>query len=97
MKTFCLTTMIAVFLLFCTNEMQAQNTQNTQRERGAVVYDLPRMNDVIIKKDIPYQDIAGSTLKMDIYYPPDFDFQRKIPAIIIVWGSPDVAWKEVTW
>ena len=51
--------------------------------------------DVIVKKDIPYQDIAGSTLKMDIYYPPDFDFQRKIPAVIIVLGYPDVAGKKL--
>ena len=87
--------MIAGFLIFFTNGMQAQSTQNTQRERGAVVFDLPRMNDVIIKKDIPYQDIAGSTLKMDIYYPPDFDFQRKIPAVIIVLGYPDLAGKKL--
>jgi hypothetical protein len=49
--------------------MQAQ-ISNKPRKRGAVVYDLPRMDDVIIKKDIPYQNIAGSTLKMDIYYLP---------------------------
>jgi len=91
MKKYCLTTTIIVILLLFTNGMQAQNTQTKQREQGAVVYDLPRMDDVIIKKDIPYQEIAGSTLKMDIYYPSDFDFQRKIPAIIIVVGYPDMA------
>ena len=95
MKTFSLTTMIAVFFLLCTIGIQAQTTQTKQRERGAVVYDLPRMDDVIIKKDIPYQDIAGSTLKMDIYYPPDFDFLRNIPAIIIVLGYPDIAGKKL--
>ena len=42
--------MIAAFLFCCTNGIQAQTT-NKQREQGAVVYDLPRMNDVIIKKD----------------------------------------------
>ncbi|MBN1186685.1 MAG: hypothetical protein JXB49_30690, partial [Bacteroidales bacterium] len=94
MKTFCLTTLIAVFLFFCTNGIQAQ-TADKQREKGAVVYDLPRMTDVIIKKDIPYHDVAVSPLKMDIYYPPDFDFQRKIPAVIIVLGYPDVAGKKL--
>ena len=92
MKPFCLTTMIAVTLLFCSNGMQAQIKQ---RERGSVVYDSPGMDDVIIKKDIPYADIAGLPLKMDIYYPPDFDFQRKIPAVIIVLGYPDVAGKKL--
>jgi len=72
-----------------------QNTQTKQRERGAVVYDLPRVDKVIVKKDIPYQDIAGSTLKMDIYYPPDFNFQSKIPAVIIVWGFSDAAGRKL--
>ena len=95
MKKYCLTTLFVVILLICTNGMQAQNTRTKQREQGAVVFDLPGVNDVIIKKDIPYQDISGPTLKMDIYYPPDFDFQRKIPAIIIVLGYPDLAGKKL--
>ena len=95
MKMKCCTTMIALLLLFCSNEILAQNTQNTQRERGAVVYDLPGMDDIITKKDIPYKEIAGTTLKMDIYYPPDFDFQRKIPAVIMVLGFPDAAGKKL--
>ena len=94
MITLCRTIIVAVLLLYGITGMQAQTT-NKQREQGAVVYDLPRMNDVIVKKDIPYQDIAGSLLKMDIYYPPDFDFQRKIPAVIIVLGYPDVAGKKL--
>lgn len=95
MKKYCVTTQIVIILLLCTNGIQAQNTQSKQREKGAVVYDLPGMNNVVVKKDIPYQDIAGSTLKMDIYYPPDFNFQRKIPAVIIVLGYPDVAGKKL--
>ena len=88
------TIIIAVLLLYGIIGIQAQTT-NKQREQGAVVYDLPKMNEVIVKKDIPYQDIAGSDLKMDIYYPPDFDFQSKIPAVIIVLGYPDVAGQKL--
>ena len=94
MNTLRRTIIIAVLLLYGIIGIRAQTT-NKQREQGAVVYALPRMNDVIVKKDIPYQDIAGSLLKMDIYYPPDFDFQRKIPAVIIVLGYPDVAGKKL--
>ena len=88
------TIIIAVLILCGIIGIQAQTT-NKQREIGAVAYNLSRMDDVIIKKDIPYQDIAGSPLKMDIYYPPDFDFQIKIPAVIIVLGYPDVAGKKL--
>lgn len=69
--------------------------QQKLRERGAVVYELPKMDNVIIKKDIPYQDTDGPNLKMDVYYPPDFDFQRIIPAIIVVLGYPDSSGKKL--
>jgi dienelactone hydrolase len=95
MKKYWLTPLILVILLLCTSGIQAQNTQTKQREQGTVVFDLPRMEDVIIKKDIPYQDNSGSPLKMDVYYPPDFNFQRNIPAIIIVLGYPDIAGKKL--
>ena len=84
MKTFCLTTMIAVTLLFCSNGIQAQTT-NKPKET-VVAYEVAGMNDVIIKKDIPYLKTSDSTLKMDVYYPPKFDFKSKIPAIVFIYG-----------
>jgi len=94
MNTLRISSIIAALLLSGIIGIQAQTT-NKPREKGAVVYDLPRMDDVIIKRDIPYQDIGGSPLKMDIYYPPDFNFKSKIPAVIIVLGYPDVAGKKL--
>jgi len=85
MKTFCLTTMIALTLLFCSNGMQAQNTKSKLKET-VVAYEVAGMNDVIIKKDIPYLKTSDSTLKMDVYYPPKFDFKSKIPAIVFIYG-----------
>lgn len=95
MKKSFITIVIVTCLLLLSNGLQAQNNQSKQRESGAVVFELPRMDDLIIKKAIAFQDIAGSTLKMDIYYPPDFDFQRKIPAVIMVLGYPDMAGKKL--
>lgn len=69
----------------------AQQTQNNSKERRSVAFELAGVNDVIVKKDIPYQD----TLKMDIYYPPKFDFQSKIPAVIFVLGYTDEAGKKL--
>ena len=86
--------MIAVFLLLSTNGIQAQTKQDKPKEQ-VVVYKVPGMDNVIVKKDIPYQDIAGTALKMDIYYPPKFDFKNKIPAVVIVLGYPDVAGKKL--
>ena len=72
-----------------------QNSQNKPREKGAVVFELPGTANVIVKKDITYQSIAGTALNMDIYYPPNFDFKSKIPAIIIVLGYTDIAGKKL--
>lgn len=94
MNTHRISSIITALLLFGIIGIHAQ-TNNKQREQGVVVYDLPRMDDVIIKRDIPYRDLGGSPLKMDIYYPPDFDFQSKIPAVIIVLGYPDAAGKKL--
>lgn len=73
-------------LLFCNHKTPKQEIIPNKQKEPVVAFELPGMDKVIVKKDIPYQNIADSTLKMDIYYPPNFDFQKKIPAIIIVYG-----------
>jgi hypothetical protein len=90
MNKTCLCTLIAVILVFCSNVTLArsaaqQNTQSKPKEL-VVAYEVPGMKDVIVKKDIPYLKSADTSLKMDIYYPPKFDFKSKIPAIVFVFG-----------
>ena len=60
-----------------------------------VAYKVPGMEDVIVKNDIPYLTTPESSLKMDVYYPPKFDFKRKIPAVVIVLGYSDEAGKKL--
>ncbi len=86
---------LSSFMLVAMKTSAQQNTKNKLRENGAVVFELPEMDNVIIKKDIPYHNVSGTPLKMDIYYPPKFDFQRKIPAIIIVLGYTDMAGQKL--
>lgn len=87
--------LLAFLMSFNLKTSAQQKTQNKPREKGAVAYELPGINNVIVKKDITYQSIAGSTLNMDIYYPPKFDFKSKIPAIIIVLGYTDMAGQKL--
>ena len=54
--------------------------------QSVVALKLPGMDNVIVKKDIPYIKTLDSTLKMDVYYPPNFDFKSKIPAVVFVLG-----------
>jgi hypothetical protein len=60
-----------------------------------VAYKVPGMEDVIVKNDIPYLTTPESSLKMDVYYPPKFDFKSKIPAVVIVLGYTDDASKKL--
>lgn len=62
-----------------------QSPQSKQKET-VVAYEIAGMNDVIVRRDIPYLESSDSALKMDVYYPPGFDFKRRIPAIVIVFG-----------
>jgi len=92
MKTFSLLSLI-LFLLLIYNP-KISDSQN-QPKAQVVVLELPGMDKVIVKKDIPYFNISDSTLKMDVYYPPKFDFKSKIPAIIFVLGYTDEAGKKL--
>lgn len=67
-------------------EVSAQQSIQDKPKEIVVAYEVPGMNDVIVKKDIPYLKSSDSALKMDVYYPPNFDFRRKIPAIVFVFG-----------
>jgi len=78
---------LLVFLpLGCYQKTTNQEIPLSKQKEPVVLFELPGMDKVIVKKDIVYQNIADSTLNMDIYYPPNYDFQKKIPAIIIVYG-----------
>jgi len=88
MKTFKKVLLISLMIFimpFSSKSSAQQSTQNKPKE-NVVAYEVTGMNDVIVKKDLPYLKTADSTLKMDIYYPPKFDFKRKIPAIVFVFG-----------
>jgi len=67
-------------------KISAQQSLQNKPNMPVVAYEVEGMNDVIVKKDLPYLKSSDSALKMDIYYPPDFDFRRKIPAVVFVFG-----------
>ncbi len=67
-------------------KVSAQQSFQGKPKEVVVAYEVAGMNDVIVKKDIPYLKSSDSALKMDVYYPPMFDFNSKIPAIVFVFG-----------
>lgn len=75
-----------MFLVPLTIKLSAQQSNQGNPKELVVAYEVAGMNDVIVKKDIPYLKSSDSSLKMDVYYPPDFDFRMKIPAVVFVFG-----------
>lgn len=52
-----------------------------------VVYRLPHMEQVPVRKDITYKTIDGEALKMDVYYPLDMQSHPPRPAVLLVHGG----------
>jgi hypothetical protein len=57
--------------------------------RKQVVYRIPGMDDVPVRRDIVYKTAASGPLLMDVYYPPGAISQTMVPVVPIVLGYPD--------
>jgi hypothetical protein len=91
MKTIKNLILLSAILLFYSIGIFAQD----EPKEMLVLYQIPGMEKAIIKKDITYTKSTDSTLKMDIYYPPNFDFKKKIPAVVFILGYTDSAQKKL--
>ena len=54
-----------------------------------VVYALPGMENVPVRRDLPYREVDGETLTFDLYAPADAAPGEKRPAVVFVSGYPD--------
>jgi acetyl esterase/lipase len=51
-----------------------------------VVYTLPEMDSVLLASELIYYN----DLKLDIYYPPTYNFDAKLPIVILAHGYQDI-------
>ena len=92
-RIFILSLSILLLTMGCSQQKQdtPANTPAGQNTETAVVYKVPGMEEVIIKKGIEYFAEQGISLTVDMYYPPGFDFGSNLPAVLVVYGfSNDV-------
>ena len=62
-----------------------------------VVYQVPGMDRVAVKANVPYKKVDGRELRLDLYYPLDFKEGSLRPAVIFVngvGGSTDASLKD---
>ena len=68
--------------------MSQENQQDAISKR-MVVYKVPGVDDVAVRRDAEYRVTDKSTLTMDVYYPPDSKSGSRMPAVVFVFGYPD--------
>ncbi len=66
-----------------------QEAERHEMTKKKVIYQMPKTDDVKIRKDIEYRVADTGVLTMDIYYPPDPKREARLPAVIFISGYPD--------
>jgi acetyl esterase/lipase len=59
-----------------------------------VVYQVPGMSRVSVQADVPFKDVPGGALRLDVYRPPDVGRDARVPAVVFVNGVGLPALKE---
>jgi hypothetical protein len=67
----------------------SQETRQDEISKKRVVYQLPGMDSVPIRRDVEYRKTRAGALTMDLYYPFDLKSEARAPAVVIVAGYPD--------
>jgi|HubBroStandDraft_6_1064221.scaffolds.fasta_scaffold343066_2 hypothetical protein len=68
----------------------SQETEQADVTKRGVVYRLPGMDAVTIRRDVGYSPGSEEALTMDLYYPPDSQTGVRSPAVIFVSGYSDL-------
>jgi dipeptidyl aminopeptidase/acylaminoacyl peptidase len=65
------------------DDLEAQDDFTAKR----IVYAIPAMEDAVVQKDITYKIADDREKKLDVYYPPDYEGEARLPAVLFVHGD----------
>src|SRR3989441_3782323 len=68
----------------------SQQTPQDHISKKRVVYTMPGVDAVTVRRDEAYRATETVALTMDLYYPPDAKSGARTPAVIFVTGFSDV-------
>ena len=91
-------TRVALLLIILTSSItgSAQQSQSTKLEDPSwlkefvhkrIVYSIPGMEQVKVRKDLTYKRTAEAELKMDVYSPANSQADVRLPAIVFIHGG----------
>ena len=69
----------------------AEETQIEQIRKRTVVYRVPEMDAVTVRRDVEVRPAGAGVepLTLDLYYPPHQESRTGLPALVFVMGYPD--------
>lgn len=73
----------------------SEDTQQNHISKKTVVYRIPEMDAVTVRRDEVYSATDSGDLTMDIYYPVDSQSGARLPAVVFVSGYPDDGFQRV--
>ncbi|HJQ71200.1 MAG TPA: alpha/beta hydrolase [Blastocatellia bacterium] len=73
----------------------SQQTERHQITKMRVVYRMPGMDGVTIRRDVEYRATDAGALTMDIYYPPAYEAGARTAAVVFVLGYSDVGFQRM--
>ena len=73
----------------------SEETRQNDISKKKVVYEMPGMDAVTIRRDVEYRETDAGALTMDIYYPSDWKSGARAPAVVIVTGYPGLGFEKM--
>lgn len=79
--------------------MKQEEMAPTELAKMMVVYSMPGMDEVTVRRDVTYRTTESGSLSLDLYYPPGAAasgaLERRHPAVLIVYGYSDAGARNV--
>ena len=75
--------------------MKQEEMAPTELAKMTIVYAIPEMEGVTVRREVPYRTSESGTLTFDVYYPPGAPPADRRPAVLIVYGYSDAGMPNV--
>jgi dienelactone hydrolase len=69
--------------------MKQEEMAPTELAKMTIVYAIPEMEAVTVRREVPYCTTESGSLTFDVYYPPGAAAADRRPAVLIVYGYSD--------
>src|SRR5262245_24831443 len=75
--------------------MKQEEMSPAELAKLTVLYTVPGIESVTVRRDEPYRTTEAGPLTMDVYYPPGATNTSRLPAVLIVFGYSDAGFPSV--